>query len=195
MIHFYGAPMSSAGRTHLMLEELGVPYEYHRVNLRDEAAKAEYLKINPGGRIPYIVDGDFAMCESAAINFYLAEKYKPEWLPSDFLVLTRVLEWSFWALTNLQPESVIVMFAAMGRIGDPDRIALAKARCVSLMEDLERHIGEFVVGSSFTVADVNVGSVANLVTRVNAAPAGPKTAAWLEMLRARPAWVRVAAAG
>lgn len=192
MIQFYGAPMSSSGRTHLMLEEVGVPYQYNRTNLRDPAVKAEYLKINPAGRIPYIVDGDFTMSESAAINFYLAEKYKPEMLPPSQMM--RILEWSFWAMTNLQPEALSVMFAMMGR-GTPEKAAEGKERCKALLADLESKVGDFLVGDTFTVADVNVGSVVNLALRVSAGEGGPKTTAWIERLRARPAWQRVAAAG
>ena len=109
MIQFYGAPMSSAGRTHLMLEEIGVPYEYHRVNLRDEAAVAEYRKINPTGRVPFIVDGDFRLSESCAINFYLAEKYAPHLWSTSIEDRARIYAWSLWGITNLQPEVIRVM--------------------------------------------------------------------------------------
>lgn len=194
MIHFYGAPMSSAGRTHLMLEEVGVPYEYHRIPLRDEAAKAEYKKINPTGRVPFIVDGDFKLSESAAINFYLAEKYKPEMMPKGVEDRSRVTMWSFWAMTNLQREALMVMFAAMKPSEPHPTLAENKATCQKLCDELEANLGQYVVGNTFTVADVIVGSVVNLVQRVNAATLGPKTSAWLEALRGRDAWKRVMAA-
>ena len=195
MIQFYGAPMSSAGRTHLMLEEVGVPYEFHRVNLRDEAARAEFLKLNPAGKIPYLVDGDFKLIESCAINFYLAEKYKPELMPTDLHERTRVYQWSFWALTNVQPDAIVVMFSMMRPNEAHGDIAAKKAHCQRLLDYLESSLDGYLVGKRFTVADINAGSVVNLAQRVNAATLGPKTTAWIDGLRAREGWKKVAAQG
>ncbi len=73
MIQFFGAPMSSSGRTRWMLE-VDVPYEYTVVNLHDEEARRRYLEIFPGGKVTYLVDGDVRLFESMAISFYLVEK-------------------------------------------------------------------------------------------------------------------------
>ena len=56
MIQFYGAPAASSGRTHLMLEECGVAYDDHRVNLRDPGEKAKLREIHPGGKVPFPAD-------------------------------------------------------------------------------------------------------------------------------------------
>jgi glutathione S-transferase len=193
MIQFYGAPMSSAGRAHLMLEEIGVPYEYHRINLRDDAAKAAYRKLNPIGRVPFLVDGDVQLSESCAINFYLAEKYKPEWMPGRLEDRARVYMWSFWAMTNLQPEALAVMFAAMTPNDPHPELPKKTAAVQKLVDELEAGIDGYLVGKQFSVADVIAGSVVNLVSRVNAATLGPRTTSWLDGLRARDAWKRVAA--
>src|SRR5262249_40551133 len=104
-IIFYGATMGSSARTHWMLEEVGAPYEVKQVNLRDPALRSEDMaKVNPGGKIPCLADGDFKLFESMAINFYLAEKYKPELLPQDAAGRALAYQWSFWAITNLQLE-------------------------------------------------------------------------------------------
>lgn len=194
MIQFYGAPMSSAARTHLMLEEVGVPYQFHKITLRDAAAKTEFQKINPSGRVPFIVDGDTRLQESCAINFYLAEKYKPEMMPANLVDRARVYEWSFWAMTNLQKEALAVMFSMMRPAEAPPNIEQSKATAKSLCDEIEAAFtGDYLVGNTYTVADVIVGSVVNLVQRVNAATLGPKTAAWVERLRGRDAWKKVAA--
>jgi glutathione S-transferase len=192
MIQFYGAPMSSAGRTHWMLEEVGVPYEYHRVKLRDEAASAELRKINPAGTVPFLVDGDLRLGESCAINFYLAETYKQDLIPPGVIGRSRALYWSFWAMTNLQPVALDAMFAMIpatdrppGR-GSPEALPHTKATAARLLDYLESQLDGYLVGSTFSVADVIAGSVVNVAIRGNAATPGPKTLAWMEGLRARP---------
>ncbi len=112
-IQFYGAPMSSASRTHVMLEECGVPFEYHRVNNRDPEAKAAYLKINPSGKIPFLVDGDLQLVESVAINFYLAEKYAPQLWSTDVAERARIYSWSLWGISTLQHDALRVMHHSM----------------------------------------------------------------------------------
>jgi glutathione S-transferase len=194
MIQFYGAPMSSAGRTHWMLEEVGVPYEYHRVNPRG-GDKAELLAVNPGGKIPFIVDGDVRLAESAAINFYLAEKYQSAMMPDDVVGRARVYQWSFWAMTNLQPEALKVMHQLMAPADkrDAEAMTAGKQACQRLVDHLETQVGTYLVGPTFTVADVNAGSVLNLVDRTGAAACGPRTKAWLEALRERPAYKKATA--
>jgi len=64
MIIFYGAPNSSAGRTHWALEEIGVPYEYRRIDTRKGETKTEAFRaVSPGGKIPALVDGDVRLVE------------------------------------------------------------------------------------------------------------------------------------
>jgi glutathione S-transferase len=197
MIQFYGAPMSSSGRTHWMLEEVGVPFEYHRVALRDPAAMAAYRDVNPSGKVPFVIDGDVRLCESIAINFYLAERYKPEMWSSDPLERAELYQWSLWGITNVQPPALEVMFSMMQpATANAAKVAEHKARCQALLDHLETRIGDrFVVGDRFTVADVNLASNVNLALRTNAATGGPKTVAWMESMRARPAYAKIAKAG
>src|SRR3954462_4458911 len=101
MIQFSGSPASSAGRTHWLLEELGVPYEYRRGSARDGGTRTpEFLALNPSGKIPFLVDGEFKLFESIAINFYLAEKYGASLWPDDSARRALVYQWSLWAITN-----------------------------------------------------------------------------------------------
>jgi glutathione S-transferase len=191
MIIFYGAPASSAGKTHWMLEEVGVPYEYRRVDLQNPQVMEEFRRLVPSGKVPYIIDGDLRLFESAAINLYLAERYKPELFPSAPILRAACYQWSFWAMTNLQPEALAFMFQVMRPEAARDEkvMAAAKEAVAQMIAQLEAAlVGPYLVGDHFTVADVNAGAVANLALRAGAALPGPRVNLWMESLRARPAY-------
>jgi glutathione S-transferase len=200
MIEFYGAPASSAGRTHLLLEEIGVPYNYHRVNLREPGVKQEFLAINPAGRVPFLIDGDVRLQESIAINFYLAEKYAPQLWSSDLATRAQIYSWSLWAMTNLQPEVMrvarhVMFFPAEHR--SAYETEAAKANTQKLLDELERGLAgaPFLVGGALTVADINVASVVNLAAAFQAGTLGAQTKVWLDALKARPSWQKIAKLG
>lgn len=196
-IQFYGAPASSSGRTHFMLEECGVAYDYHRVNTRDPAAKAEYLKINPAGMVPYLIDGDFRMTESIAINFYLAEKYAPALWASTPGERARIYEISLWAITNLQPAAMDVMYHSFllpAERRHADLVDEGKHETQQLLDRLEASwVGPYALGDRYCVADVNLASAVHLADRAGAGKPGPRVAEWLAGVRQRPAWLRLVA--
>jgi len=184
--------MSSAVRTHWMLEETGVAYDHHRVNPRETgAARDAFLKINPGGRVPFIIDGDFRLQESIAINFYLAEKHAPQLWATTIEDRARIYSWSAWAMTNLQYPALEVMRHGMMLPPDqrrPQAVEDGKKLCQRLADEFEGALhGPFILGDKLSVADINVGSVVHLADRVQACKLGPKSAAWLASLRDRPA--------
>ena len=75
MLQLYGNPRSRAMRCLCMLEEIGEPYQLIEKSTRtDELQSADYVRLNPNARIPTLVDGDFVLWESMAINLYLAQK-------------------------------------------------------------------------------------------------------------------------
>jgi glutathione S-transferase len=124
-----------------------------------------------------------------AINFYLAEKYKPELVPSDLMERAQAYQWSFWAITNLQPDLLTVMFEG----GKPSAEA-AKGRLQPLLAFLEQSLvgRQYLLGNRFTVADVNAASVVNLARHTGLLAGLPSASAWMERLAARPAYQRAA---
>jgi glutathione S-transferase len=106
MIDLYTAPTPNGWKASVTLEELEIPYEVHTINLlAGDQKKPEYLKLNPNGRIPTIVDrdaGDFAVFESGAILIYLAEK-TGRLLPADVKGRSRVIQWLMFQMGGIGP--------------------------------------------------------------------------------------------
>ena len=106
MIDLYTASTPNGWKASVALEELGLPYEVHHLNLRKrEQRTPEYLAINPNGRIPAIVDRDadnFAVFESGAILIYLAEK-TGRLMPSDTKGRSSVIQWLMFQMGGVGP--------------------------------------------------------------------------------------------
>lgn len=106
MITLFTAPTPNGHKASIMLEELGVPYQVQPVNIGSgEQKKTDYIKLNPNGRIPTIVDhdnGDFAVFESGAILIYLAEKYG-KLLPTDMKSRSTVIQWVMFQMGGIGP--------------------------------------------------------------------------------------------
>ncbi|WP_372707724.1 glutathione S-transferase family protein [Brevundimonas sp.] len=106
MISLYTAPTPNGWKASVALEELGLPYQVHAIDLLSGAQRApDYLAINPNGRIPAIVDhdaDDFAVFESGAILIYLAEK-TGQLMPSDAKGRSRLLQWLMFQMGGIGP--------------------------------------------------------------------------------------------
>ena len=106
MISLYTSPTPNGWKASVALEELGLPYQVHAIDLLSGAQRApDYLAINPNGRIPAIVDheaDDFAVFESGAILIYLAEK-TGQLMPADAKGRSRVLQWLMFQMGGIGP--------------------------------------------------------------------------------------------
>lgn len=106
MIELYTAPTPNGHKVSITLEELALPYKVHALNIMGgDQKKPEYLKINPNGRIPAIVDtgaDHFAVFESGAILIYLAEK-TGKLMPQDAKGRSRVLQWLMFQMGGVGP--------------------------------------------------------------------------------------------
>src|SRR5262245_27813941 len=113
MIRLYGPSQTRAFRVLWLLEELGVPYEHVRGGNPAELRSPEFLKLNPNGRVPVLVDGDVVLFESLAINLYLAERYGAESLwPKTPGERAQAVQWSFWVVTECERVAFATLFHA-----------------------------------------------------------------------------------
>ena len=194
MIKLYGISTSRAGRCVWALEEIGLAYEQIPIHFNDGGARRpEYLAINPNGRIPTLVDGDLVLYESMAINHYLADRYDGGLRPDDEIARAKAVMWSFWGtneIENLLRPLLRNRLFLPETDRDPalaDRAESALARPLDILDDT---LGgnDFLLGSSITVADLNVShglfwlpaAGIRIETR-------PHLASWLERLAERPA--------
>ena len=224
MIRLYGTPQTRAFRPLWMLEELGVPYELVRTDFASGATRTpEFLKLNPNGHVPALVDGELTLFESMAINLYLAEQYGQGGLwPASAHDRARTLQWSFWAMTECEAYLFDVLFASGGaqfekwrawtnteefRVTHPGAplltkegiAARAKAADAALqlpLRVLDAQLAgrDFLLGTSFGAADLNVASiwVTARLARLDLA-AHPNADAWLARCTSRPALAAAAA--
>jgi glutathione S-transferase len=159
MIDLYTAPTPNGWKASVTLEELGLPYTAHTVNLaKQEQKEPWFLKINPNGRIPAIVDrdeGDLAVFESGAIMIHLAEK-TGRLLPSARGPRARVLSWLMFQMGGIGPMmgQANVFFRYF-----PEKIQAAIDRYQNesrrLFEVLDRRLAENDwLGDDYSIADI-----------------------------------------
>ena len=192
-LKIYGIAASRALRNLWCAEELGLPYEHVKISFDYPALKQPaFLALNPNGAIPVIDDDGVVVFESLAINLYLAERYGAGGLgPSGFAEEAQILQWTFWAATEIESQTRI-WFQHNVYLPEAERRPEAIAGALKAI-DQKLAIAETVfaerdwlVGGRFTVADLNLAAV---LTRLKefGGDAYPKLSAWHARCLARPA--------
>jgi glutathione S-transferase len=189
-------------RARWILQELGVDFESIAVNLgASEHRRPDFLKINPAGKLPVLVDDDLVLTESVAIVLYLAEKYPHKgFLPTDIKQRSQIYRWLLFAATELeQPLWRIARHTALypEHLRLPAEIALARQDFTNMVAVLEKHIqGQpFIVGHTLTVADFVCAYTLDWANEVQLLDGCPQLLQYLERMYARPnAPLRIAAA-
>ncbi|WP_303720206.1 glutathione S-transferase family protein [Malonomonas rubra] len=162
MYDLYGMPMTRATRVVWALEEIGAEYRYHLVNLmKGEGQAPDFLRLNPFGKVPVLVDGDLVLSESAAICTYLGDQYPETELvpPVGTAERARYDQWCYFVLTELeQPLWTIHKH----RFVFPEEKKVSQILPVAAWEFqralavLDKGLGEqeYLVNNSFTMADI-----------------------------------------
>jgi GST-like protein len=159
MIDLYTAATPNGHKISIALEELGLPYTVHALDLyRLEQRRPEFLKISPNGRIPAIVDrdaGDFPVFESGAILVYLAEK-TGRLMPADQKGRSVVMQWLMFQMGGIGPMmgQVNVFFRYLSEKIQPaiDRYQAEVRRLFEVL-DTRLAVHEFLAGD-YSIADI-----------------------------------------
>ena len=196
MIDLYTAATPNGHKISIALEELGLPYTVHVVNLAAlEQKRPEFLAISPNGRIPAIVDreaGDFAVFESGAILIYLAEK-TGRLMPSDTKGRSLVLQWLMFQMAGIGPMmgQANVFFRYL-----PEKIPLAIDRYQGEVRRLFGVLDTRLAEHEYLAGDYSIADIANWAWVRTHKWSGvdldglPHLQRWVEQLAARPACQR-----
>jgi GST-like protein len=203
-LQLYSAPTPNGVKVSIMLEEIGLPYEPHFVEIgKNESWTPEFLSLNPNGKIPAIIDPNgpdsapLALFESGAILLYLAEK-TGKLLPAKATERYQTIQWVFFQMGGVGP-----IFGQLGyfhkfagrEIEDKRPLERYRAESKRLLGVLETRLNgrEWIMGADYTIADISLlGWVRNLIGFYEARELVDfdslrHVPAWLERGLARPA--------
>src|SRR5262245_9343883 len=200
----YGFPGSpNTWKVRALAAHLGLPIDFELVDLaKGQQRTPEYLAINPTGRTPVLVDGDFTLWESNAILQYLASKTKTSLWPEDARTRADIARWQSWQLAHWGPDSCIPLVfqrlvKAVLNLGPPDEAAVAKATEAFHRDArlLDAHLSRqpYLVGNNLTLADFAVAAPLFHAARAEM-PLAPYAHVrdWFGRVSALPAWQQTA---
>jgi glutathione S-transferase len=192
-LRIYGIARTRAYRALWVAMELGLDYEHLPIEIGDAGARApEFLAINPNGRLPVIVDGDFVLFESLAITLYLAKKHATGTLyPATLEGEAKAWQWSFWAIAEVDRGVNIWSLHAV-RLPPAERDAALREEALKVIAAPFRVLDSalvkqpYLLGDAFTVADLNVAAVISRAVDMDLSVV-PNLKAWLTRCLDRPA--------
>jgi glutathione S-transferase len=200
MIHLHYHPGNASMAPHIVLNELGAAFDLKLVDRAAGAHKApDYLKLNPNGLIPVLVDGELVLYETAAILLHLADSHPAAGLAPALGTAERAqfYKWMIWLTNTLQPLIIAYYYpdrwVSEGNADGAAQVkACAEARIAPLLDQLEAqlasHDGPWLLGQRYTVADALAFMLCRW-TRGFARPARslPLLGVYLQRMLERPA--------
>ena len=190
MLELYTASTPNGWKVSVTLEELGLEYQLHKISLQDQQQKeADYVAINPNGRIPTLVDDGFAVFESGAIMIYLAEK-TGRLMPTDVKGRSEVIQWLMFQMSGIGPMmgQANVFFRTMEE-KVPAAISRYQNESRRLFEVLDRQLDHSEwLAKNFSIADIANWCWVRLYFWSGVSLDGlDNLQRWLETMEARPA--------
>ncbi len=204
-LHYY--PSTAGMIPHILLEELGVPYEPVVVDRTVGAHKAPaYLKLNPNGLIPVLTDGDLVLYETAAIALHLCDTHPQAALAPPLGTTQRAhfYKWLMWLTNTLQSALIIYFYGERwmnegNAAGAAELKANAQQKIGGMLDQLDAqlaaHGGPWFMGADYTALDAYVFTLCRWTRNFSAGPARerPHLGPYLQRVLARAAVQRVIA--
>lgn len=185
----YYMPQTRAGTTLWMSEELGDVCTVKLINLKKGQGRTqEFLKLNPMGKLPALTHGEAVVTEAAAICAYLADIFPNKGLAPALSDPQRGVyyRWMFFAPSCIEP----MMLDRLGKVNRENAAAAGHGDYERVMASIAQALshGPYILGEKFSAADVVMGSTLNFATMFGAIPLEGAIKAYVERIRARPAF-------
>ena len=194
MITLYWCPQTRASRILWLLEELGEPFEVEQIDIRDADSRNNpgFRKASPMGKVPAIKDGDICLADSAAIALYLADRYPQAGLAPAIDSLRRG-DYLFWM--TFTPGVIEPSMAERFGGWEPKPQTHGWGSFDVMIETLESGLqdGPWLLGDTFSAADVIVGSSVNFLKMFGILPENQVLSEYVDRCLARPAYQRALA--
>jgi len=197
-ITLYHTPQTRSMRPRWLLEELGVDYKLHNIDLfAGEGESAEYKKINPLGAVPAMVIGDQVMLESGAMCHWLADFHADKKLAPGAQDADRPMyeQWMMFSQATLEMQPWLILLHSK-ILPEADRVEQivpwAQQRHESILKVLNAELEgkDYLLGDQFSAADIMVGSTLMFVPEALAK--FPELHTYIQRLKERPAFQRAA---
>ena len=189
---FYTHPMSRGRVARWMLEEVGEPYDTVLLDYGTSMKGADYLAINPMGKVPAIKHGDTTVTETAAICAYLADAFPKAGLapPPGDRARGPYYRWMFFTAGPV--EAAITDKALKATVGEEQKAFVGYGCFEETIDNLERAVkpGPYILGDRFSAADVYVGSQIGWGLMFGTIDARPAFSDYFARLQTRPAAIR-----
>ncbi len=191
---FYTNPMSRGQIVRWMLEEIGEPYEQVLLDYGTTMKAADYLAVNPMGKVPAIRHGDAVVTEAAAICAYLADAFPQAGLAPPPAERGAYYRWLFFAAG---PVEAAVTAKAFDKLAPEDKAVSAGygtfGQTIDALEWAVPQGDAWIAGPNFSAADVYVGAQVDWGLMFKTIPTRPAFEAYAARLRKRPAYQRAKA--
>jgi glutathione S-transferase len=193
MYKLYYSPGACSMAIHVVLNECNQPATFEKINLQ-EPRSPEFLKINPRGQVPVLVDGDQVLREGASIIIHLCDKHQSPLLPKSGKERDTAIEWLMFCNATLHPAYARCFFLlrnAQDPASKEHLLGVALAMLNKLWAEVEEHLGSntFLTGTTISAADILLTVIANWASYLPKAPTiGPRTKKLLQTVSGRPAY-------
>jgi GSH-dependent disulfide-bond oxidoreductase len=197
-LYTWGTP--NGRKISIMLEELGVPYEVHPINItKDEQFAAQFLTLNPNNKIPVILDSagpdgsPFVLCESGAILIYLARKFDSKLLPADKRRQLVMLQWLMFQMGSIGPMFGQLHYFRRYASGESYSLGRYEREVHRIYGVLNTRLEQvrYLAGDDFSIADIAAYPwISRFELHGMEWRQAPNVKRWFDMVGERPAVAR-----